>query len=354
MNQPSNLGIKDIAKLANVSIGTVDRVLHNRKGVSQATREKVLKIIRQTGYQKNVVASRLKLAAHKKIKIAVMFPEITVEWSYWKLPKMGMMKAVHELEELGISIDFFYFNINKPQTFKKHWEYIKSNTYHGLVTVPFLERACNSLLKDSHQLSIPVVFLDTERKLSVHAHFIRQNSFKAGGVAARLLYNQLGEQGTYVVVHLAKEGEIQINSLQREEGFRVFFKDNFPHQSFKLNTIIHFEEEVASIEAKLQFFEGKPLGVFVSNARAFLLADTVHAQRKAHTQIVGFDLNEKNIDCLERETIQYLINQKPEYQGYTAIKGLYKYLTQNDASELNADIPVEIIIKENVAFYTAS
>ena len=33
--------IKDIAEIANVSIGTVDRVIHNRGEVSLATRERI-------------------------------------------------------------------------------------------------------------------------------------------------------------------------------------------------------------------------------------------------------------------------------------------------------------------------
>ena len=36
-------GIKDIARLANVSIATVDRVLNNRKDVSETTRAKIKK-----------------------------------------------------------------------------------------------------------------------------------------------------------------------------------------------------------------------------------------------------------------------------------------------------------------------
>ncbi len=40
MKEP--IGIKQIAKLAEVSIGTVDRVLHNRGGVSKITEQKYL------------------------------------------------------------------------------------------------------------------------------------------------------------------------------------------------------------------------------------------------------------------------------------------------------------------------
>ena len=34
-------GVKEIARRANVSIATVDRVIHNRTGVSETTRKKI-------------------------------------------------------------------------------------------------------------------------------------------------------------------------------------------------------------------------------------------------------------------------------------------------------------------------
>jgi LacI family transcriptional regulator len=40
-------GVKEIARRANVSIGTVDRVIHNRQGVSELTRKKINAIIEE-------------------------------------------------------------------------------------------------------------------------------------------------------------------------------------------------------------------------------------------------------------------------------------------------------------------
>ena len=71
------------------------------------------------------------------------------------------------------------------------------------------------------------------------------------------------------------------------------------------------------------------------------------ANNISDTFIVGFDLNKENLALLKTGEISFLINQKPEYQGYIAIKSLYKFLTEKDDSELNIDIPVEIIVKEN-------
>ena len=46
--------IKDIAKMADVSVGTVDRVIHGRSGVSESSRKRVEEILKQLDYQPNL------------------------------------------------------------------------------------------------------------------------------------------------------------------------------------------------------------------------------------------------------------------------------------------------------------
>lgn len=51
--------IKDIAERAGVSVGTVDRVLHDRPNVSKPAREKVEQALKEMNYQPNMYASAL-------------------------------------------------------------------------------------------------------------------------------------------------------------------------------------------------------------------------------------------------------------------------------------------------------
>lgn len=51
--------IKDIAKRAGVSVGTVDRVLHNRPNVSKSALEKVKNVLETINYQPNAYASAM-------------------------------------------------------------------------------------------------------------------------------------------------------------------------------------------------------------------------------------------------------------------------------------------------------
>ena len=51
--------INEIAKLAGVSRGTVDRVIHNRGNVKPEIQTRIQQIIRETGFSPNMAASAL-------------------------------------------------------------------------------------------------------------------------------------------------------------------------------------------------------------------------------------------------------------------------------------------------------
>ena len=49
--------IRDIAKALGISIGTVDRALHDRRGVNPLTKSRVLQMAKTMGYQPNPAVS---------------------------------------------------------------------------------------------------------------------------------------------------------------------------------------------------------------------------------------------------------------------------------------------------------
>jgi len=343
------MGIKRIAKLANVSIGTVDRVLHKRQGVSKETEKRVLKIIKDIGYVKNTTASRLKLASVKKIKIAVLIPkdENPWRWSYWELPKNGIIKAVEELSELGVEADFYAFS--DSTSFADQIKEIFKENYDAIVTVPFFKNESNDLMNLAKSKKIPVVFLDTEIELEGPANFIRQKSYNAGMVAGRLLHGLVGSEGQYFIVNIINDKGVHATGKQREDGFRTFFKTIDEHVN--IQTINHPVNVEFAITKEMKDWLNKNTlkGIFVTNSRTHLIPPILKKHNISKAFVVGFDLNEKNIDCLKNNEINFIINQKPKYQGYAAIKGLYNFLTTKDSSDLNLDIPIDIIVKENIA-----
>ena len=87
------VSIKDIASKSGVSIGTVDRVIHQRGEVSEKTRKKVLKVIEALNYQPNLIARSL--ASKKKLRLAILLPSANSENEYWHFPQIGIKKALN-------------------------------------------------------------------------------------------------------------------------------------------------------------------------------------------------------------------------------------------------------------------
>ncbi len=70
-----DVNIKDVAKKAGVSISTVSRVINDSKPVSNEIRQKVLEVIKETGYTPNSVARSLVMK--KSQLIGVVVPDIS-------------------------------------------------------------------------------------------------------------------------------------------------------------------------------------------------------------------------------------------------------------------------------------
>ncbi|NUU96588.1 LacI family transcriptional regulator [Marinitoga sp. 1135] len=93
--------IKDIAKVANVSINTVSRALNNKPDINEETKKKILKIADELGYVKNATASSLR---NRKTKtIGVIFKDITNPFFVEVLK--GIEKATKENDYSLILID---------------------------------------------------------------------------------------------------------------------------------------------------------------------------------------------------------------------------------------------------------
>ena len=73
--------IKDIAVLAGVSEGTVDRVLHNRGEVSKKSKEAVEKVLKEINYSPNLLARSL--ASKKHYRFACFIPAYQ-PGEYWE------------------------------------------------------------------------------------------------------------------------------------------------------------------------------------------------------------------------------------------------------------------------------
>src|SRR4051812_4649550 len=111
-----NIRIKDIAQLAGVLVGTVDRVLHNRGRVSEDALKKVVSILDQIEYKPNLIARTL--GANKTYQIAALLPNPDQD-PYWASCKSGLSQAEAEWLRYGVTVKPYFFNLYNKNSFKE-------------------------------------------------------------------------------------------------------------------------------------------------------------------------------------------------------------------------------------------
>ncbi len=92
-------GIHLIAELADVSIGTVDRALHGRGGIKEATRQRILQIARRIGYTPNLAARALSVA-RTSTRIGVCMPR-EIHFFYDELWS-GVLDEARRVAQFGV------------------------------------------------------------------------------------------------------------------------------------------------------------------------------------------------------------------------------------------------------------
>lgn len=95
------VGVREIARLAGVSIGTVDRALHGRKEVSEKTRKRILALAEKHGYQPNPTAQAL-AAGRARIRIGVVIPR-EIRFFYDQV-RDGILEEARRSAHLGVEV----------------------------------------------------------------------------------------------------------------------------------------------------------------------------------------------------------------------------------------------------------
>jgi len=345
--------IKDIAEKANVSIGTVDRVIHNRGEVNAETKSKVLKILEELDYRPNLLASSL--ASKKKHTFAVLLPEVPYEDAYWDKPLKGVREAATDLQQYGIIIKLHQFSQNDPTSFVGKAKLILESKPEGVVLAPFFLRESNDFVEKLNSKKIPVVLIDSNIGGCNKLTFIGQNSFQSGMLAAKLFDYSLPKDATILIIHFGKGLDNINHPKQREKGFYNYFDTKAEESSEKLYTL-----EIDTARDDLDFFglidqEIKKLGgvngIFVTNSQVYRIAEYLISRNIQHIRLIGHDLVRKNAEFLRTGVVDFLICQRPIEQGLQAIHALFDHLILKKKVLDDNYTPIDIVTKENLDYY---
>jgi LacI family transcriptional regulator len=343
--------LKDIANLSGVSIGTVDRVLHERGEVAEKTKNKVLKIARELKYTPNLIAQVLK--SKKPINLVSLLPEATAENTFWNKHPEGIAKALAELDPFPVNLVQINFDMLSEEDFVKKTKAVLKLHPEGVLLAPIFKLESIAFCSKLFREHIPFVFVDGYIKETNFLAYIGEDVFRSGKVAGQLIDMVTPDGKDILIVNIARNLQNVHHLNNRTEGFLSYFPESGKNKRIKTNLSIS-NPDPANIKREMDklFLNNPNFGsIFISGSKSYKIADYIKSAGIQSMNIIGYDLLEKNVEYLKTGVIRFLIGQRPEEQTYKGVKKLFDFLSQNKKPEKMEYLPIDVITSENVDFF---
>ena len=347
MVQQKQYTVKQIADLAGVSAGTVDRVLHNRGDVSAKSREKVQAVLDKIGYKPNLHVSSI--GTKKKISIVAVLPSAAS--GYWEQVKAGIRKAAFEFSHINIKIKCLHYNQFDLFSCKEVYSKALELECDAMLIGPTFTDETLQLVYALETKNIPYVFVDEMVPNTSPLAFFGPDSLRMGYMQARLLLNEM-QKGKDIVMLRAKRigDEVSHNSMTRRNGFKSYIKEK--NLTTKLIDCICDMSDPRDCKQSLDAaLTGDNIGgIAIFNSRSYIVAEYLRDNGIKGIKTVGYGLIERNVSCLKEEWLTFLLSEHPDLQGYLGIKCILEFLMYGKQGKVLNYTPVDILISENVDY----
>jgi LacI family transcriptional regulator len=338
--------IKDIAKLAGVSKGTVDRVLHKRGKVSPTALEKVNEVLKVIDYEPNLIARNLK--NNKIYRICIVLPDPEVD-PYWLPCLSGIDDVIQEFKAYNLVIQAFYFNPEKKKSFLKTNEKVLALSPDAVLLAPLFHKETLDVIKEYDALNIIVNTFNNQVESTSVSSFVGQDLFRSGRVAAKLL-DSISGKGQIAIIHIDETYKNAIHMQVKERGFRNYFetKENSAY------TITTLKLKSPNVEINFNTFlnENPDVeGIFVTTSKAYQIAKIISEFKSKKIRVVGYDLIPENVTYLNQGVIDFIIHQNQKRQAYLGITSLVEHFLFNKEIPEMILLPIDIVNSENAEYY---
>ncbi len=345
------LTIKQIATLAGVSAGTVDRVLHNRGKVSEEALAAVQAVLKDQSYRYNLHSSAIAFKKTGKIWNIVITIPFSKKGEYWDLIKSGIDQAMAEYGDFSLKIEYVFFDQFNSNSCRETFEKIKKMDCSAVIIGTTFVEETQNLCKGLDKKGIPYFFVDGKVTDTKPKAVFMANQTACGRLLARLMDGFVADDAEIAVLLPKRIGtQLSNNSAIRLASFRNYFKEKSRDSAVKEFSFSADNEKKAGEEISAFLKENPAVkGIAVVISTAYLISGAVEKSGFKGICVGGFDATEGNSRCIREGSLDFIINQHPDKQGFNAVEATLHYLlygtTDNSADEL---MPIDIVFKENL------
>ena len=336
--------IKDIASLAGVSRGTVDRVLNKRGGVHPATRERVMEVAKALDYKPNKAGMVLS-AQRKNLKIGVVM--FGTNNPFFDDVRQGLREAEDNLSSYNCEILVRSTpSVDNEDQIKAIDDLVRSGI-NALAIAPQNRDGVSKKIDELFAAGIPTVTFNSDLPSSKRIAYVGSNYRKSGRTVAGLmkLIDHSGRLNVGVVGGL----QSVLCHTERIEGFKdiadetpymnvidiVWSNDDDDHCYDVVSRLLNEHPEVNAIYFTAGAIEGGCKAI-----KALRREDDILVI--AHDKVPGTKA------LIESGLIQATVCQQPVIQGSLPLNILFEYLTTGEMPQTLNYTDIEIYIKENL------
>lgn len=344
--------INEVALAAQVSNGTVHRALNGKTGVSDAVRERIIKIAREMGYEPNIVASSLK---KKPLRVVVAFPGPTQEnrffygelWNGYRTFYKELVTYNMEIIEAPYYNDEVNSFSNNLKTLMRQYQ----GDIHGVISGGKLLEKDILTVKRLIENEVPVVLVSEGQENLECLCSVQSEHWLDGQMAAELLTMQIPDESSILLC----AGDVLLSSnCKNTEGFESFIKESGKkHRIIKIygmeaNDVVY--KRVLDVLKNDDSIQGM---YSVSARHSLVLAEAAEAcGLEGKMRIIGSDLYPESVEYMKKGVIQFIIDKNPRKQAQVGLKRLMDYLIRKEQPlESNEYLASTIVCRSNLRKY---
>ncbi len=314
------LTIRQIAQLAGVSRGTVDRVLNNRAGVNPETAARVRRIAEEVDYQPNI-AGQLLAARKRDLRIAFVCCD-TPDTVYFQDVLRAAREKAASLEPFGITVNFYLFQEMSEGAITEVLARLEADRPDGVALLPMTVPPVQSFISRMEERGTPMVFYNADYAAK-RLCYVGCDYIQAGRVAAGLTALCTDRKGT--VLFLTHHDLESPPYLARSQGFRQELV-RYPELRLFQEEAVVFQNEDCTQAVETVRRHPEINAVYIVNLGDFSICRSVYEGAGRPLSIITSDLVPVQREMLREGVISATMTQQPEVQGALPIQILSDYL----------------------------
>ena len=331
----NNVTIKDVAKLAGVSISTVSRVINDSKPVTDEVKQRVLDVIKETGYVPNPLARSL--VTKKSKLIGVIVPEVSDSF---------VNEILNGIEAVAKMYDYDILLVNTYSDKQQEIDSIrllKTKQVEGIVMVSWiLDEDHVNYMKESR---IPAVYISkTARDYDIYT-VSTSNENATYDMTKYLIENNHKE-----IALIMTSKEETILEAERRTGYERALKDNSIEVRDELIKHGNTDYE-GGYNSMKELLDDKiiPSAVFVTGDEAAVGAinEIFDAGYNVPQDISVVGFNDTKLSKIYRPKLTTVF--QPLFDmGAVSIRALIKLINGEPVEEKKIELPYQIMERESV------